>query len=315
MILSEEVQIKTTGLIIKYYKSLGYDAEHGKTITVKISDLTRSSESIVDVCCDICKSNSRISFARYNKSVSKLGIYSCNKCKNFKSRITCLDRYGVENPSQIIEVKEKKELTCMSNYGVRNPSHSSEIKDRIRNKFLEKYGVEYVFQNDEIRKKFEETMVDRYGVKHALLNSDLKEKSKKTLQMNYGVNHPSHSEEIQEKSKLTRIERFFQIPEDRMSGWEKYKSKVKRETRKNKKKLLEMWDGYDFYDGEYIMDNFIKYKPRQKKYPSIDHKISVFIGFINNIPHNIIGSLENICLTKTEINCSKREKSYLEFLK
>lgn len=315
MILSEEVQIKTIGSIIKYYKNLGYDAEHGKTIVVRVSDLTKSSESIIDVCCDICGGKNIISYSRYNKSTSNYDIYSCNKCKNFKTKITCIKKYGVENASQIEEVKEKKEMTCMSNYGVKNLSQSPDIMAKIRCSFLEKYGVEYPLQNNEIKQKFEETMFKNHGVKHALLNNNLKEKSKKTLFKNYGVEHPSHSEEIQIKSKLTRIRNFNQIPETKLSEWEKYKSQVRRETRKNKNKLIEMWDGYDFYDGEYIKDNFVKFKPRQKKYPSIDHKISVLNGFVNNIPSDTIGSLENICFTKTEINCSKREQNYFDFLK
>lgn len=315
MLLSQFVEVKTTGSIISYYKNLGYDAKHGKIIVVDVNDLTNSSEVIVEVCCEICKKINNISYSRYFKSKSNLGIYTCFKCKGLKIKNTCLHKYGVENISQVQEFKEKKELTCMMNYGVYNPSHSPEIIEKIKNTLIKNYGVEYALQSEEIQKKFEDTMLIKYGVKHALLNKDLKEKSKKTLFKNYGVDHVSKSEEIQERSKLTRIKNFNQLPDELFTDWEIYKKKVNNITRINKKELLEKWNGYDFYDGEYIKDNYFKYNPRNKKYPSIDHKISVFYGFINNIPYNIIGSIENICITKTEINCSKKEKNYFEFLK
>ena len=309
MLISKFVEIKTTGAIISYYKNLGYDAKHGKTILVDINHLTKGSEVIVKVCCEICKHVNNISYSRYFKSKLNLGIYTCSKCKGFKIKKTCLQKYGVENVSQLQEFKDKKELTCLMNYGVYNPSHSLEIIKKIKNTLIEKYGVEYPLQYEEFKKKFECTMLSKYGVKHALLNSDLKEKSKKTLFENYGVDHISQSDEIKERSKLTRIKNLKQIPDDLLTDWDIYKKKVNNITKINKKYLLENWDGYDFYDGEYIKDNYIIYSPRDKKYPSIDHKISVFYGFVNNIPFEIIGSIDNICITKTEINCSKQEKN------
>jgi hypothetical protein len=46
-----------------------------------------------------------------------------------------------------------------------------------------------------------------------------------------------------------------------------------------KKDLLENWDGYDYYDGEYIKDNFCLYS-NDKNYPTMDHKISCYYGFL-----------------------------------
>ncbi len=43
-------------------------------------------------------------------------------------------------------------------------------------------------------------------------------------------------------------------------------------------------------------------------YPTIDHKISVHYGFINNINPEEISSLENLCLTKRRINSKKNSK-------
>ena len=66
-----------------------------------------------------------------------------------------------------------------------------------------------------------------------------------------------------------------------------------------------------FYDGEYIKDN-LKLKYSDKKYPTLDHKISVLYGFQNNMTIDEINCLENICVTKRSINSSKQHKSYFD---
>ena len=80
-----------------------------------------------------------------------------------------------------------------------------------------------------------------------------------------------------------------------------YKLKIKSYTNKNKKELYENWDGYDFYDNEYIKDN----NKNDRNYPTIDHKISVKYGFENNISPEEISKLSNLCITKRGINSSK----------
>ena len=41
----------------------------------------------------------------------------------------------------------------------------------------------------------------------------------------------------------------------------------------------------------------------------IDHKISIFHGFINNIDPILISDISNLCITKRYINSSKQTKS------
>jgi len=78
-------------------------------------------------------------------------------------------------------------------------------------------------------------------------------------------------------------------------------------TRKNKNQLFEGWNGFDYYDGEYIRDN-LSLVGQHGDYPTIDHKVSVYYGFINNISPEEISSLENLCLTKRRINSKKNSK-------
>ena len=78
-----------------------------------------------------------------------------NKCNGTKLQIkkTFLEKYGVEHPSQLKEIKEKKKETCLKNYGVENPSQSSKIQKLKNERSLEKYGVENPFQSNEIKEK------------------------------------------------------------------------------------------------------------------------------------------------------------------
>jgi hypothetical protein len=55
MIVTEEVQIKICYRNRKYYLNKGYIADNvNSVITVKVSDLLKSSETIVECRCDYC---------------------------------------------------------------------------------------------------------------------------------------------------------------------------------------------------------------------------------------------------------------------
>jgi hypothetical protein len=50
-------------------------------------------------------------------------------------------------------------------------------------------------------------------------------------------------------------------------------------------------------------------------YPTIDHKTSIYFGFINKIDPILIGSIDNLCITKRSFNSKKRDLCENEFLK
>lgn len=90
-------------------------------------------------------------------------------------------------------------------------------------------------------------------------------------------------------------------------NFHKYKRKVYNLTKKHKLELLENWNGYDFYDNEFIKDN-LKLQYYHKNYPTIDHKISIFEGYKNNISEEKLSKISNLCITKRCINSSKGKK-------
>lgn len=66
---------------------------------------------------------------------------------------------------------------------------------------------------------------------------------------------------------------------------------------------------YGTIDGNYDLHY------NDKKYPTIDHKISIKYGLDNNIDPKIIGGLGNLCVTKRSINSKKHSKTEEEFIR
>ena len=60
---------------------------------------------------------------------------------------------------------------------------------------------------------------------------------------------------------------------------------------------------------QYIKNNFMLDK-NDPSYPTIDHKISIFFGFINKISVEEISRIENLCLTKRILNLKKNHKLF-----
>ena len=136
----------------------------------------------------------------------------CKKCVTIQSlpkqKITMMTKYGVEHPSQNIEIRLKIKQGFIEKYGVDNPSKTQSVKDKMKQTNLEKYGVEYIIHNDESNKKMKQTNLERYGVECSLANSDIREKIKKTNLITYGFDNPMKNEEIQKQLKSTMIKRY-----------------------------------------------------------------------------------------------------------
>ena len=105
---------------------------------------------------------------------------------------------------------------------------------------------------------------------------------------------------------------IFFISSTEKSEYIKYRKLVDNLTKRNKKKLIEDWDGFDFYDGENIEQNFLL-DYNDERYPTIDHKISIFEGFKKGYQVEEISSLNNLCLTKRKNNIMKSFKNDKEF--
>ena len=145
MVLDKEIEI-TLGYNLNYYKNLGYNnVERGNKLFIKVEDLPQVSTNILNVKCDICGKEKRISYFSYTRNVKKYNLYTCSKCATIKIKKTNIEKYGFENVFQ-----------------------NKEIKDKIKKSNLEKYGVEYTSQTKESRDNFKLTNMSRYGVENIM---------------------------------------------------------------------------------------------------------------------------------------------------
>lgn len=324
MIVTEFAYIKISPNNYKYFDNLGYkNLKIKDIIKIKVDELIKGSTYKIDVKCDICGRDRQIEYRMYLKSLETGNYYTCSKCiytkretpfseeAMEKARQTKIEKYGdphYNNHKKCKETKierygdekynnsEQNKITCLQKYGDENYCN----KDKIKETKLKIYGDE----NYNNRDKMKETCLEKYGDEHYRN----KEKYIETMLERYGVNHPMKCDNILNKAKETKIKNGYSFKP--CTEWYLYKRKVKCITNSFKKELFEKWDGSDYYDNTYIKDN-VDYK--SSNYRSIDHKISIFYGFKNNIPAEIIGNIDNLCLTKQITNSTKQKKSESEF--
>lgn len=131
-----------------------------------------------------------------------------------KTKQTCLEKYGVDNPFKSEEIKQRIEQTNLEKYGVKSFSQTDDFKEKCRQTNLEKYGVENPAQNPEIQEKMRKTNLERYGVEYASQTKEFQEKTRQTNLERYGVENAFQNEEIRRKANETKIEKYDGIGYD-----------------------------------------------------------------------------------------------------
>lgn len=143
MLLTDEVEIGLRGRNIKWFEEKGYEIprvknKYGKLIvdrdakiTIKVDDLTPNSEVIIKAICDYCKKPMLpMPWKEYRKRKEDCVIKKdcCMACSSIKIKEANLINIGVEHPSQLPEVTEKRRNTCREIYGVDHPAKTEEVK-------------------------------------------------------------------------------------------------------------------------------------------------------------------------------------------
>jgi len=143
MILSNVVNIKISNNQIKYYTEKGYNVKGGNELKeIRVEDLQNNSGVKIKVKCDYCDNEKEISLNRYMINTKNKTLYyaCCQKCMQNKVKKTILEKYGVENISNVVSVKNQKIETCLINYGVEYPQQSDFIFNKGLETKLKKYG-------------------------------------------------------------------------------------------------------------------------------------------------------------------------------
>lgn len=183
----------------------------------------------------------------------KFNIHKNAEQRNATRKRTTLEKYGVENVSQLKEIKDKKAQTCLENYGVENPAQSKEVYDKIRKTCLDTYGVESSNATQEKKDKIKETLKQKYGVENIMHVFNVKEKQRQTNLEKYGVENPQKNADIKAKREQTNLERYGK---ENMYGSEYFKQK-------SKETCLE----------KYGVDNVMKTPEMQERFINIKEQI------------------------------------------
>ncbi len=247
----------------------------------------------------------------YSKRCSKECIWNDPEVSK-KRKKTCIEKYGVDSFTKTKEYIEKTKKTNNEKYGVDFYLQTEEIKEIRIEKNIEKYGVDHHMKSKEFIEYFKKNTKAKFGVDNISKLDYIKEKKRETFNKNHGVDHIFSSNKIKGDFFEKKYGYNPYIPEEKKNDFDIYKNEVWRLTYKIKKKLIKDWDGYDYYDKEIIKDNYnLHYN--DNNYPSIDHKISIYFGFVNKIDPSIIGDKNNLCITKRSINKRKGVLSESEF--
>jgi hypothetical protein len=183
--------------------------------------------------------------------------------------------------------------SMMMKYGYDNPAKIESCNEKRKNTCKEKYGSEYIITSEYSKIKTKETLNSKYGGHQSRV--------------------PEIREKITSKGLETKIKNGFVVPDCDLSNWMLYRRIVRRLTERNRDCLLEEWDGFDYYDGEYIRENF-NLKHTDINFPTLDHKMSIIYGFKNGISPDDIANIDNLCITKRKINSSKSFLKEEDFL-
>lgn len=286
-------------------------------------------------------------------NIKKYGVKSFSETKEFKDKFkkTCVEKYGVDHFMKMENstIKDSIKSTNLERYGVTCPlsqdsiiesnrvwMSSDEFKESSKKSLLEKYGVDHYSKTDEFKKiisdnkelilsKIISTFKEKYGVdwisqtdswknNYSKNLKSIRSKIEKTCMERYGKSNVAQVEEIYNKIIETKIARGYIVPDYDLDDWNRYTRNCRKLTSKVKKELFESWNGIDYYDGEFIKGNF-SYSHVSPSYPTIDHKISIYHGFVNGISPEEVSNIKNLCITKRSINSSKRTLIESEFLK
>lgn len=281
MIVNNKMMIKVAKNNIEHYIKF-FDVNLGDMIEIDVDlHLQKQSNKKINVQCDMCNIERYIKYQAYTKNISsckKYPIYTCDKCSHIKLKEYNKEHYGVEYYSQHPDRNDKVIATSLDKYGAAHFSQSKFFAPKVAKTNLEKFGFINPFMD--------------------------KDRIKRIFKDKYGVEHPSLIPEINKSIRKTNEDNNNWTKQSDRSNFELYKSIVRKQTKKSF--IWDIWDGYDFYDGEYIKSYKSKHY-NDDLYPTIDHKISIYEGFKNNLSTWVISSIDNLCITKRIINLKKHK--------
>lgn len=144
------------------------------------------------------------------------------------------------------------EVIVLKKYGVSHHMEINDIKNRVANTTFHRYGVNSVLENEETRNK----VLEYFGVENISQLESIKEIKRLKSIEKYGTDTPFQNKEIIKIIRAKQIENNRWHDYD-LSKYSEYRKKVDSITKKNKKELFKKWNGYDYYDNEFIKNKLL----------------------------------------------------------
>jgi hypothetical protein len=212
MIKEVNLNIGITTRNISFYINKGYDnLLIGNNYNIKIEDINRNSKCKITAICELCKSENVIGLDKYYKNKSNHNFYSCKKCSRNKFILTNNIKFGVDNPMQNLDIKNKVKYNNIQKYGVSTTLLEEETIVKIRKTNMDKYGHENHLKSEYVRDKIKKSMLEKYDVEYPLQSDEIKIKQKNTNLKKYGVDNPNKIKEVRDKIKNTNLQRYGNI--------------------------------------------------------------------------------------------------------
>jgi len=122
----------------------------------------------------------------YRGKPLKYYSYKClpNNWNQDKIKETYFEKYEVDHPMKLNEVKDKIKETCFEKYGVDHHMKLNEVKDKIKETYFEKYGVDHPMKLNEVKDKIRRTMIRKYGYDHISKTKEFRENASKRMTEN-----------------------------------------------------------------------------------------------------------------------------------
>ena len=121
---------------------------------------------------------------KWRSDLKRFATYCSVECTNEddchwdRIKRSCFNHYGVENPIQAPEVRERMKATCYDRYGTEYATQSDEVQARIRASCRKIFGVDYPLQSKEILEKTRDSCEELYGDRCMFKTKHIRDKCK-----------------------------------------------------------------------------------------------------------------------------------------
>lgn len=211
-ILQQNIIVKWKPLNRKWYEDKGYVfTSYNDEFVVPIQDLSLGSHNKIKLQCDYCGKAFEREYKTHiqNNKNSKNSKVACSKCARKKGRETLNKLYGVDNPSLIPEVQEKRLHTFQTRYNVNNPFELESVKEKSKQTNLKKYGVEFGAQSLKVKEKIKRTNLKKYGCKAPAQSLEVQSKIINTNLQRYGVPYTQQNKKVRQKTLNTLCKKGY----------------------------------------------------------------------------------------------------------